>query len=262
MERKAEFDGERAALYNKAMTEYPNARQQDLEAMFSHLNPKSGEHILGFGEGNGYFCPSIAKAIGLNGRYLITDPSKDQLNNLKKNMDYSQLEIQVIGAEGIEVDENSFDKIWSFGAFHHVPNQTEAMKKIYNSLKPSGKLILCDVFQGSELAKHFDYEVARYCNVGHEVKFLSDEFAKSLCHLAGFNEENVKIEELPQKWLFDSELDIGKFMYNLHALTKMPGSEEAKIQKSLKNCKDILGVEYKNGKYELNWPMKVLIAKK
>ena len=221
----SEFDGERAKLYEKAITEFPNARQMDIETMHRFLNPQKGERILGFGEGNGYFCRDIAKAVGPKGYYLVTDPSKDQLENLKKRINLSQLEIKVMSAEGLDVSLGFFDKVWSFGAFHHVSNQTEAMKKIYDSLRSGGTAVICDVFQGTDLSKHFDTQVARYCNTGHEVKFLSDAFAKSLCYLAGFKDENVKIEELPQKWVFESEHDLGRFMYYLHAMIYLPGDE-------------------------------------
>lgn len=262
MEDNAEFDGERASRYEIAIAEDPLARLNDIDSMFRYLDPRKGERILGFGEGNGYFCKDIAESVGSEGYYLITDPSKDQLNNLKKRVNLSQIETKVIGVEGLDVKEGVFDKVWSFGAFHHVPNQTEAMKRIHRALKPEGKLILCDVFQGSNLARHFDSQVARYCITGHEVKFLSGEFARTLCHLAGFDEGKVDIRDLPQKWIFDSERRLGSFIYNLHAMTNMGGSEDENIRKTLGSCKDILGVNPKNGKYELNWPMKVLIAKK
>jgi arsenite methyltransferase len=173
------------------------------------------------------------------------------------------LEVKTAGAQEVEVPEGFYDKVWSFGAFHHCPNQTEAMKRIYKSLREGGKSVICDVFQGSKLAEHFDSNVARYCNTGHEVKFLSDAFARTLCYLAGFKEENVRIVDMPQKWVFQSEEDLGKFIYKLHAMTFLPGSEAEKAKETLTGCKNILGVT-KNafGQYALNWPMKAVVAVK
>ena len=263
VKKKAEFDDVRSTMYERAIKEYPLARAMDLKAMQTHLSPESGESVIGIGEGNGFFCKSILDAVGENGRYTIIDPSQYQLDNLKNRVNTSKLEIVTSGAESMPIRKDQYDKIWSFGAFHHCPDQREAMKRMYQSLKSGGKLVICDVFQGSKLAEHFDTQVARYCNTGHEVKFLSDAFARSLCYLAGFKDENVKIEELPQKWVFESEQDLGRFMYNLHATTFLPGDESSKIESTLTGCKEILGVTKNDSNhYELNWPMKVLKATK
>lgn len=259
----AEFNELRSRMYEEALEEYPLARTMDIEAMQKHLSPQKGDSILGIGEGNGYFCQPILDAIGYTGRYTITDPAECQLRNLKHRVNTSQLEIVATGAESIPITAEKYDKVWSFGAFHHCPNQTEAMKRIYKNLKAGGKLVICDVFQGSKLAQHFDVQAARYSNTGHEVRFLSDDFARSLCYLAGFKEDKIQIKKLPQKWVFDSETDAAKFIYKLHAMTFLPGSEDARIRATLKGCRDILGIKMnESGRYELNWPMKVLKATK
>jgi cyclopropane fatty-acyl-phospholipid synthase-like methyltransferase len=260
--RMIEFNALRSQMYEEALRDYPLARAQDIQAMQRYLAPKKGEVVLGIGEGNGYFCQPILNAIGTDGKYLVTDPSADQLSNLSNRVKVENLEVQVAGAESFRAQKETFDKIWSFGAFHHCPNQTKAMRRIYNSLKTEGRLVICDVFQGSKLAKHFDGPVARYCNTGHEVKFMSDEFARSLCYLAGFKEQNVQIIDLPQKWIFKSEEDLGDFVYKIHAMTLVPGNEKERIRKIIDGCKEILGVEQVGNNYELNWPMKVLVAEK
>jgi arsenite methyltransferase len=193
MQIYSEFVGLRSQLYTESLAEYPHAREEDLQFMRRYLNPQPGEHILGFSEGNGFFCQEIAEAIGISGSYLLTDPSQDQLDSLLKKALPVQVIVQQSGAETLEVPSNFYDKIWSFGGFHHCPNQTEAFQRIYKALKPKGKLVMGDVFQGSSLAKHFDKQVTRYCLTGHEVKFMSDEFARTLCYLGGFLDKNVEI---------------------------------------------------------------------
>lgn len=258
----ADFDGLRAQLYNLALEEFPNARKNDLTAMYKLLDPKPGQHVLGFGEGNGFFVPAIAKEIGDNGRYVVTDPSKDQLENLKKNIPYENLEVKVCGAEDMNF-QSEFDSIWSFGCFHHLPNQEIGMKKSYQALKENGKLILCDVWRGSDLAEHFDGPVAQYCCTGHDVKFLSDTYAKTICKKAGFDPSKVSIQDLDQKWVFEKEEDIGRFIYNLHAMTLIQkDTDEEKYQLAARGCKEILGIEKTENGYELNWPLKSLVAYK
>lgn len=258
MPNTVEFTKSRSEHYEKAIFEYPNARNHDIQAMYELLDPQPGERILGFGEGNGYFCEAIANSIGEDGTYVVTDPSQYQLNNLRKRVTSSHVEVICTSAEYLPEEE--FDKVWSFGAFHHCHNQTNAMQSISNSLRDGGKLILCDVFAGSPLARHFDTVVSRYCDTGHEVKFLSDEFAETLCYLSGL--QLVELVDLNQRWKFDSKQDLGKFVYHLHALTKLPRSEQQRLNTVIEGCEKILGIHDTEEGCVLYWSMKALIAEK
>ena len=111
-----------------------------------------------------------------------------------------------------------------------------------------------DVFVGSTLAQHFDDKVAKHCATGHEVSFLSREFAESLCELIGF--EKPTFTDFNAKWKFERKEDIGNFLYKLHAMTKT--TPEACLQ----GAEEILGIEERDGFFYLNWPMTMLSTKK
>ena len=51
-------------------------------------------------------------------------------------------------------------------------------------------------------------------------------------------------------------------MYDLHGLIKIGGSHQENLDRIVDNCRVTLGVEYCDGEYQLNWPMKALIAVK
>ncbi len=261
IERKG-YNQERSSMYEQAIREYPLARIEDINAMRKYLSPKKGERILGIGEGNGYFCSPILGAIGTTGKYIVAEPSPCQLENLvERTGSPSNLETINVSAEDIEFEEETFDKIWSFGAIHHCDKQEEAFKRIYRALKKRGRLIICDVFQGSVLADHFDEQVARYSCMGHNVKFLSEKMARSLCYLIGFKDSNLIIKDLLQQWHFKTERDVGRFIYLLHGMSKVPGeTEEERCAFVLEGCKRILGVKKEKEGYALNWPLKVLKA--
>lgn len=257
------FAGDRARLFSEAMMDYPNARRDDLVLMRKHLDPKPSEHVLGFGEGAGFFCRAIADAVGPGGRYVITEPSPELFRNVPQDvLGMPHVLTKVMAVEDIQFPENSFDKAWACGAFHHCPKQTEALVRIHRVLKPGGRMVLFDVFHGTPLARHFDAAVARYCSTGHEVKFLSDEFAHTLCFLAGFDERKVTIEPIPHRFCFDSEWDMATFIYKMHAMTLIPGSEEMRIAQTLASVKEHLPIEYENGKVVLHFDQKALIAEK
>jgi arsenite methyltransferase len=257
-----EFSRLRAALYARALTEYPDARREEMALMQQCLAPRAGERILGLGEGNGFFCDAIASAIGSDGFYLVTDPSPFQLERLHCR-GHANVQIQVAGAEAIEAAPESFDKAWSCGAFHHCADLTEALKRVFEVLRPGGQLVIVDVFQGTTLSQHFDAVVARYSATGHEVKFLSDEFAVSACVLAGFEEHQVQVRDTPIRWHFRTLRDMGRFVYALHGLTLLPDDEETSgYPNVIRGCQEILGVQHVGGFYGLHWPIKTLVARK
>jgi arsenite methyltransferase len=258
-----EFTGARAELFKQALIEYPNARRDDFELMRKYLNPSPGDHLLGFGEGSGYFCRTLAEAIGPTGRYVITEPSPELFCNMPQDvLALPHVFTEISAVEDLDFPPESFDKAWACGAFHHSSNQTRAVERIHRALKKGGKLVLFDIFAGTPLARHFDSCVARWCETGHEVKFLSEEFARTLCDLAGFAPENVSIVEVPHRLQFDTEWDMGNFIFKLHAMTKMPGSMEQRIEMTIASLKRHLTVEHENGKVVLHFDERGLIAVK
>jgi ubiquinone/menaquinone biosynthesis C-methylase UbiE len=261
---KYEFTGARADLFTEALKEYPKARRDDLSLMRQYLEPRPGDHILGFGEGTGHFCRSIAEAVGPQGKYVITDPSPELFRHVPQAvLDLPQVFTELTGVEDIDFAPASFDKAWACGAFHHCPNQTRAIERIHRSLKPGGRMVILDIFQGTPVAKHFDSCVARYCETGHEVQFLSEEFAKTICLLAGFDEAKIEIiDVVPHRFTFDSLWDLGRFIWKVHALTRMPGTEEQRIAKVVESVQEHLPVVKEGDQYVLHFDQRGVIATK
>jgi SAM-dependent methyltransferase len=256
-----EFTGARAELFKQALAEYPNARRDDFMLMRAHLDPRAGDHILGFGEGSGHFCRTIAEAVAPSGRYVITEPSPELFCNIPQDvLDLPHVFTEITAIEDLDAPPESFDKAWACGAFHHSSNQTRAIAQIHRALKKGGKLVLFDIFAGTPMAAHFDSCVARWCETGHEVKFLSNEFARTLCDLAGFAKENVSIVDIPHRLSFDTEWDMGNFIFKIHAMTRMPGSAEERIEKTIASLKTHLPVEREDGKVVLHFDQRGLIA--
>lgn len=83
---KNEFIGIRSTLYKECLKEYPNARADDIEVMKKYLNPKKEEKILEVGAGNGFFSGVIADMIGKEGTLIVSDPSSEQLEDVKELM--------------------------------------------------------------------------------------------------------------------------------------------------------------------------------
>lgn len=245
-----EFNWIRSKLYKEALQQYPNARKMDSEIMKTFLNPQTNEIILEVGAWSWFFSWEIADKCK---KLYVSDPSKDQLQEIK-NLNKSNIRAIEGWAEELNLPENSIDSIRSFGAMHHCLNKTQAFQNFQKILRPWGKLVIVDVLSWSDLAKHFDDKVAKYCITWHEVSFLSKEYFDSLCFSAWL--KNRWTQNIDVKWKFKQEEEIGDFIYKLHAMTK------SSIAECLQWAKDILWVTKDDLLYCLNRPLTVFIAEK
>jgi len=143
------FDGIRSEMYRKALEIYPDARGDEFSLVEPLLDLQKGQSILEVGSGTSHFRNKLVQLIGPEGRLLITDPSSDQLSDSipKGPVWGANYNFLYIAAEDLQF-EGEFDRVFSMGAFHHINDQTQAMKKVYEALIPGGKAVICDVFQG------------------------------------------------------------------------------------------------------------------
>jgi arsenite methyltransferase len=253
--KATEFIGERAQMYGDTHRQFPNARAEEIAINMRYLKPQEGETILEIGSGSGLYSKVLSEIIKNTGVLFATDPSKDQLAHIEA-LKLPNIQIVPVGADKLLKDtamlekRGSFDALWSLGAFHHCLDKSTAFENFAELLKPNGRILICDVLSSSQLAKYFDIEVARYSMTGHEVAFLSHEFSSSLCYLYGFTEPTFY--DLHYPWIFDSQEDIGLFMYLIHG---MNGTTPARC---LDKVKEFMEVEYRNGKYILHVPLTIL----
>lgn len=249
------FLGERARLYTEILNEFPFVRAKEVQVNLAHLKPEEGEKILEIGSGSGLYTGAIAKLVGMIGEVVATDPSADQLENIQS---WNIPNIRVIpkGADtlledfSLSIEKGSFDAIWSLGAFHHCQNKSKAFGNFANLLKQKGRILLCDVFSGSALADYFDAEVAKYSVNGHEVAFLTKNFARSLCHLFDFSEP--EFYDIDYHWHFKTEEELGLFMYKLHGMSKTTPEE------CLKKVIEMMEVRRTGQGYVLHVPLTIL----
>ncbi|MCP4117558.1 MAG: class I SAM-dependent methyltransferase [Desulfobacteraceae bacterium] len=248
-----EFGKQRSERYKKAINAFTNVWSEDRAIMFSYLSPQKGELILEVGAGSGFFSFDIADRVGSEGHIYITDPSEDQLQPIQEKKK-NNMTILTQPAEAISIDRK-VDKIWTRGAFHHVLNKTEAFSCWYNASKPGAKLVVFDIFSPSSTARFFDSFIARTCTTGHEVSFLTKEFANSLCKVTGW--ERPEYIDIPLRWQFSSLDDIGAFLSLL-----LSSKEKYTKEDFIDAAKNILGIIKIGDQYYLNWPMTIMISKK
>ncbi|WP_063533158.1 class I SAM-dependent methyltransferase [Burkholderia sp. MSMB1589WGS] len=249
-----EFAGNRATHYKDALSLYPDAWLQDIACMHRFLRPSPGETILEIGGGSGYFSRAIAAAIGPSGRLVVTDPSIEQLDALR-GMPDSNIRVVQQAADALDLDTRDFDAIWSRGAIHHVPDKTAAFAASARHARPRARFVIYDIFAGTPLARYFDGFIAKSCSTGHEVAFLSEDFARTLCALTGWAEPRFHDVTVP--WEFDSRKSIGHFLRLLFSATDAYSDDDC-----LAAAEAFLSVSTTRTGYALMWPMTVMVTQR
>lgn len=249
--KNAEFSNERATRYKQAVKNVKNIWQDDLEVMFSYLSPNKGESILEIGAGSGFFSFPIAESIGKEGILYALDPSEEQLEPLIKSNLQNIIPI-IASAEEFSLP-NSIDKIWSRGAFHHVTDKTKSLNCWKNYSKNNTRLYIFDIFSHNNTSKFFDAFVASNCITGHEVSFLSKNFASSLCKITGWNPP--EFIDIPLRWKFNDEKELGDFIHLLLGI-----NDNTSIFEIISAVKEHLGIYYLNNKICVNWEMTLMIT--
>jgi trans-aconitate methyltransferase len=105
------------------------------ENVLELLNAKPGERILDLGCGTGYLTGEIQKQGG-----VVTgiDASPEMI--AKARATYSTVDFFVADATTFEF-EDKFDAVFSNATLHWIKKADEAIKSVYEALKPSGRFV-------------------------------------------------------------------------------------------------------------------------
>ena len=151
------------------------------QAVLAWLKPQSQETIVDFGGGTGYIAEWLAPYCK---KILVLDPAIKLLRNVPKDPKLATMKISENGL--IPLPSGSVDAIFTMRAIHHVRNYHTVFSEFYRILKDKGRLLICDIYEGSLQAKHFDAIVSLYCKAGHHRAWLNPEYLKALCKKHGF----------------------------------------------------------------------------
>ena len=101
------------------------------------------DSVLDIGCGDGKITAYIATKLAKLSEVVGIDKSNNMIALAKKiHKDIKNLEFRNLSATEITYDED-FEKVVSFWVFHWVEDSSLAIKKLYKSLKPGGKALIC-----------------------------------------------------------------------------------------------------------------------
>lgn len=116
----------------------------------------SGQTVLDLGCGGGYFIPSLAKKVGLNGKVIAIDIEEFCIDIVKKKIvhcDNRNIEVYAASAENLEmIEDDSVDFLLANGLLCMMPlkGQGNAIREMKRVIKPGGKIFVFAAVEDSQ----------------------------------------------------------------------------------------------------------------
>jgi ubiquinone/menaquinone biosynthesis C-methylase UbiE len=137
--------------------------------LFDQLNIMPESCVLELGCGAGHLWHENLERIPPGLEITLSDVSAGMLEQARRNLKSSPVifHFNVIDAQSIPFDKNSFDVVIANHMLYHVSNRDEALLEIQRITKPSGRFfastIGCDHFKElSDLLARFDPQLASW----------------------------------------------------------------------------------------------------
>jgi ubiquinone/menaquinone biosynthesis C-methylase UbiE len=114
------------------------------------LAPKPGERVLEVGPGTGYYTLDIAQQIAPNGGVLdILDLQQEMLDHTMRKASERHI-TNIVPTQGdaqeLPYPDDTFDAAYMTVTLGEVPEQDAALHELCRVLKPSGRLVVGEIF--------------------------------------------------------------------------------------------------------------------
>ncbi len=110
-----------------------------------------GDTLLDLGSGPGFCTRELAYIAGEKGNVIGIDKSENYINFIDNIADTHGLSITGLAQDfdHLNLPDNSLDGMYCRWALAWVPNPKEVLKKVYNALKPGGKMVIHEYYDWS-----------------------------------------------------------------------------------------------------------------
>jgi SAM-dependent methyltransferase len=236
----------RGDSYDRAMAEWPRARQHEFATLLSFAAIRPGDRVCDFPSGGGYMADHIRPDADLT--LLETSPIFYDLCRKR-----GATKAMLTEENTIPFPDGHFDTILSLAGLHHNPDQPGFFREAARALKPGARLCVADVAEGSPAGEFLNVFVDEHNSEGHAGRFF-DAATLDMIRAAGLVIERSEIASYP--WVFDSAKDMADFCVLLF------GIDRASPAMLLDGLRTGLGYTEGNGRCAMNWQLHIITAVK
>lgn len=192
---------QRADSYHRAMLEYPQARDQEFQAVLDMVRFAKDDVVLDYPAGGGYLSWYVPENIKLT--HIETSRLFAELGHSR-----SPFPLQLCECEQLLQADNSVDWILSIAGLHHVMDKLPLFKEFARTLRPGGQLIIADASQGSKTATFLDDWVGSHSSTGHTGSYFNDT---TLTELNRAGMALLRLQEKHYHWRFADKAQAARY---------------------------------------------------
>jgi ubiquinone/menaquinone biosynthesis C-methylase UbiE len=119
------------------------------ERLRSVLRPRAGERLLEIGVGTGYYSLDLAEWVAPDGRLELFDLQQEFLDHVMRAADERGL-TNLVSTQGdatrLPYEDASVDAVVLTAVLGEIPDAAAALREIRRVLKPSGRLVVGELF--------------------------------------------------------------------------------------------------------------------
>jgi len=165
----------------------------------SKLGEISGGSVLDVGTSQGDFIKTLMKSLKDYEAFVGIDISEKDLEKAKKRFQNEPVTFEIMNAEEMSFDDNSFDTVCFSYSVHHLENVESVLREMKRVLKQGGYLILQEMFSDEDqsdaklteiLVHHLDARVDRANGIPH-FETYSRQQLKDIIELLGMSKVEV-----------------------------------------------------------------------
>ncbi|MEZ4817012.1 MAG: methyltransferase domain-containing protein [Flavobacteriaceae bacterium] len=115
----------------------------------AHFN--AGQTLLDLGCGPGFCTKELGYIVGASGKVIGIDKSEGFIHHLKEISKKDHLSVEAICSDfnDLQLAPNSLDGMYCRWALAWIPNPENILKKVYDALKPGGKMVFHEYYDWS-----------------------------------------------------------------------------------------------------------------
>lgn len=195
-----------------AMDEFPDAREAERSKLIELATITPGMKVLDLQAAGGYLSDGIYERLQGDVDIICLEPCRHLSCRLSNY--YKLIEDPV--ERWCSIESGSCDLVIGLAGLHHSNDQQSTVCEAYRVLNSTGKLVICDVIENSDIAKWLNEYVNDNNPAGHKGNFLNNGEMTRLFQAAGFKQIEESICSVP--WLFESKNEIARFFKGLFGL--------------------------------------------
>ncbi len=119
-------------------------------SMMDVLNLRSGENVLEFGCGGGFYAYEAAQFVGSTGRVSAVDISEDQVSAARERCkEFEYVDFQVANIQNMPFNDNQFDVAFGVQVLEYVSEPDQAISEVRRVLRTGGRIAILSTNWGS-----------------------------------------------------------------------------------------------------------------